>query len=111
MFSLPLPDGYDPGSTIIVDGFPSSFSVNDCKNFLSWFGPIIYIDKLTHPDGAFCYVVVFASPVHAEQMLKLKTIAIDSGNTKITVQTPQEMESIWNTVGDMFNNAGSVSLM
>lgn len=71
---------------------------------------MVFIDKLTHSDGTSCYVVVFASPVHAEQVLKLKDIAVDLGHS-ITVQTPQEMESIWDTVGDMLNSAGSAPIL
>ncbi|XP_954850.1 uncharacterized protein TA05385 [Theileria annulata] len=102
------PSGFDPGSTVVLKGFPSSFGKNECRNFFSWFGPVIYVDKVKDNSGESCFVVVFASNYHSEQVLSMKTINLKENGDRVTVHSPKEMESLWNSIGGMVQNATTV---
>eukprot|EP00375_Theileria_parva_P000498 XP_763168.1 hypothetical protein [Theileria parva strain Muguga] len=103
------PSGFDPGSTVVLKGFPSSFGKNECRNFFSWFGPVIYVDKVKDNSGESCFVVVFASNYHSEQVLNMKTINLKENGDRVTVHSPKEMESLWNSIGGMVQNATSTA--
>ncbi|UVC54336.1 hypothetical protein MACJ_003875 [Theileria orientalis] len=109
--SVSTPSGFDPASTVILKGFPSTFGINDCRTFMSWFGPVVYVEKMNDDAGVQCYAVVFASCHHSENVLNLKTIPMGSNKYNLNLFSPQEMGSLWNTVGDMINNATSAPIL
>eukprot|EP00920_Eleutheroschizon_duboscqi_P025678 GHVT01063450.1.p1 GENE.GHVT01063450.1~~GHVT01063450.1.p1 ORF type:complete len:160 (+),score=16.70 GHVT01063450.1:1335-1814(+) len=57
-----VPDGFDQGSGLLVCNFPAGSSAADCRNFFSWYGPVIYVEYAPTVAGESNFVVVFAAP-------------------------------------------------
>lgn len=58
--------GFDRGSTVIMAGFPSSVTVDDCRSFASWFSPVIHVEELSSDSASKQFGVVFATTAHVE---------------------------------------------
>ncbi|GIX64037.1 uncharacterized protein BcabD6B2_34720 [Babesia caballi] len=99
---------FDRGSTVVMSGFPTEYTVDDCRAFASWFSPVIYVEQLPETNGELRFAVVFASTAYVEQLLKLKEISLENG--VVEVSGPDEAESVWNTMGDMITYTSAVSV-
>lgn len=64
------PKDFDENSTIIVCNFPQTITINECRNFMQWIGPIIKIEKIPSLMQENNFVVVFCNPYFAEVIFK-----------------------------------------
>ncbi|KAK1940370.1 hypothetical protein X943_003523 [Babesia divergens] len=101
--------GFDRGSTVIMAGFPSSVTVDDCRSFASWFSPVIHVEELSSDSASKQFGVVFATTAHVEPLLKFKEVCY--GNETITVRGIDGSDSVWNSVGDMITNTNAAPIL
>ncbi|KAF8820598.1 hypothetical protein IE077_000446 [Cardiosporidium cionae] len=59
-------EGFDPNSAILACNFPSKTTTNQCRNFFSWIGPVIRVDRGPSVVQESNFVVVFAFPEAAK---------------------------------------------
>ncbi|SBS87227.1 hypothetical protein PMALA_018840 [Plasmodium malariae] len=60
------PKDFDEDSTIVVCNFPQKTTINDCRNFMQWLGPVIKVEKIPSFLQESNYLVVFCSPYFAK---------------------------------------------
>ncbi|KAK1443051.1 hypothetical protein BgAZ_305690 [Babesia gibsoni] len=101
--------GFDHGSTVIIGGFPSRTTIDDCRAFASWFSPVIHVEEIPYNEDTKSFAVVFATTAHVESLLKYKDVAY--GHHQLYIAPLEDPESVWNTVGDIISNANTTPIL
>lgn len=114
------PTGFDHESAVIVEGFDLGYNIDNVRSFMSWYGPVIRVERVNKQDNQQAvYLVIFATRFHAEvshlnkkyiciqNVLKLKKLHLSSENcvTCSSAVNPSASEAYWPNVSNIFNTA------
>ncbi|VWU49274.1 conserved protein, unknown function [Hepatocystis sp. ex Piliocolobus tephrosceles] len=94
------PKDFDEDSTILVCNFPPNSSMNDCRNFMQWIGPVIKVEKIPSFMQENNYIVVFCHPYFAKIALEIPLIYINK--TKLYARAVEKRETLWSNINDIF---------
>lgn len=97
------PDGFDEKSTILASNFPPNVSINQCRSFFLWIGPVIRVDRAPSVMQESNFVVVFATSQHARTASSLSLVYEDE--TPIYVRMVAERDTIWKKVVGYFSGS------
>ncbi|KAH7649300.1 hypothetical protein FG379_002473 [Cryptosporidium bovis] len=90
------PEGHDPSSSIIACNFPTGTTVDECSAFMSWIGPVIFVESVKSIQRETNFVVVFSSP---EPVVKaLEEELIYNEGSRIYCRVVDEKPNIWTSI-------------
>ncbi|GAW81850.1 hypothetical protein, conserved [Plasmodium gonderi] len=99
--SVYAPKDFDEDSTIVVCNFPQKTTINDCKNFMQWIGPVIKVEKIPSFMQENNYLVVFCNPYFAKAALE--TQLIYENKTRLFIRSVEKRETLWKNINDMIS--------
>ncbi|OII77341.1 hypothetical protein cand_009900 [Cryptosporidium andersoni] len=97
------PDEYDTESSIIACNFPTGTNIEECRNFMSWIGPVIYIANAPSIQKETNFVVVFAAPDFAVKAIQQSQLIYNEG-CRIYCRLVDEKPTLWNNIISYFHN-------
>lgn len=90
------PEGHDPNSCIVACNFPTGTTVEECSNFISWVGPVVFVEGAKSIQREANFVVVFSSP---ESVVKaLQENLIYNEGSRIYCRVVDERPNIWTSI-------------
>ncbi|SCM23616.1 conserved Plasmodium protein, unknown function [Plasmodium chabaudi chabaudi] len=95
------PKDFDENSTIIVCNFPQTTTINECRNFMQWIGPIIKVEKISSLMQENNFVVVFCNPYFAK--VALETPLLYENKTKLFTKAVEKRDTLWKGINDMLS--------
>lgn len=96
-----VPNGFDEDSAIIVCNFPQNTTMNDCKNFMQWIGPVIKVEKIASFMQENNFIVVFCNPHYAKVALEVPLLY--ENRIPLFTKPVEKRESLWKNFNDMFS--------
>ncbi|SBS83295.1 conserved Plasmodium protein, unknown function [Plasmodium ovale] len=93
------PKDFDEESTIVVCNFPQKTTINECRNFMQWIGPVIKVEKIPSFMQESNYLVVFCNPYFAK--LALETPLVYENKTKLFTRAVEKRDTLWKNINDM----------
>ncbi|CRG93755.1 conserved Plasmodium protein, unknown function [Plasmodium gallinaceum] len=95
------PKDFDEDSTIVVCNFPQNMTINECKNFMQWIGPVIKVEKISSFMQENNYLVVFCNPYYAKIALEIPLLY--ENKVKLFTRAVEKRETIWKNINDMIS--------
>lgn len=93
------PKDFDEDSAIIVCNFPQKTTINECRNFMQWIGPVIKVEKTTSLVQENNFVVVFCNPHYAK--MALETPLLYDNKVQLFTRPVEKRETLWKNINDM----------
>lgn len=59
------PGNYDSNCSILACNFPTGTSVEECSNFMSWIGPVVFVEEGPSLQREANFIVVYSKPEFA----------------------------------------------
>ncbi|TRY49704.1 Uncharacterized protein CTYZ_00000559 [Cryptosporidium tyzzeri] len=59
------PGTYDSNCSILACNFPTGTSVEECSNFMSWIGPVVFVEEGPSLQREANFIVVYSKPEFA----------------------------------------------
>lgn len=94
------PKDFDEDSSIVVCNFPQKTTMNECRNFMQWIGPVIKVEKTTSIVQENNFVVVFCNPYYAK--IALETPLLYDNKIQLFTRPVEKRETFWKNVNDVF---------
>ncbi|PHJ25874.1 hypothetical protein CSUI_000280 [Cystoisospora suis] len=89
------PEDFDEASTLLICNFPPGCHPFTARNYITWWGPVIRIERAPSVSQEANFVVVFAAPDFAEKVLNCGPIIYEDGKTMLYSRRVDPRVTVW----------------
>lgn len=94
------PEDFDEASSLLICNFPPGCNPFTARNYITWWGPVIRIERAPSVSQEANFVVVFAAPEFAQKVLDCGPIVYDDGKTMLYSRRVDDRVTVWKKLSD-----------
>lgn len=94
------PDNYDPNCSILACNFPTGTSTEECSNFMSWIGPVVYVEEGPSIQREANFLVVYSKPEFAVKATQ-EELVFNEG-CRVYCRFVDERPTVWGNITNFF---------